>query len=397
MKRALLICVLFSFCSLRVFGCIYNVRDMGFVDIVPNSYRLYYFIQNNTPEKTVSAFKQISYASFMDSNIKVEIINIDYQKDHPALEYIHFWELKSFPAAILMSPTGRSYVIPVSVPGKKFKETMRSSLESIVSSPIREEILSHTVKAYCVVLVFEGKNAAENKRVHDTVTNAAWKIARIMSQLPKRIEEPPHIIVIPQKLISREKMLLWSLGIYGNQINEPHVAVTYGKGRRIGPVLKGKQISANRLVNILSIIGLSCECGLDKQWIMGPLLPLRWGEDIQSDVVKFLGFDAESPMIKTEMSNIMSLDFFRNSEEALSVDNLRDVLDKYSEELFKFQGEPDTKRFSPAKFQELVSQESANSRSGLNLKMILFITGSFVLLILGVGAFILVRARKKFS
>jgi hypothetical protein len=248
-----------------------------------------------------------------------------------------------------------------------------------------------------MILVFEGKNAAENKRVYDTVTNAARKIARIMSQLPKRIEEPPYIIVIPQKLISREKILLWSLGIYGSQINEPHVAVTYGKGRRIGPVLKGKQISGNRLVNILSIIGLSCECGLDKKWIMGPLLPLRWGEDIQSDVVKFLGFDAESPMVKAEMSSIMSVDFFKSNEEALSVDNLGDVLDEYSEELFKFQGEPDSKRISPSKFQELVSQESANSRSGLNLKMIVFITGSFVLLIFGVGVFILVRARKKFS
>jgi hypothetical protein len=248
-----------------------------------------------------------------------------------------------------------------------------------------------------MILVFEGKNAAENKRVHDTVTNAALKIARIMSQLPKRIEEPPHIIVIPQKSISREKILLWSLGISGSQINEPHVAVIYGKGRRIGPVLKGKQILGNRLVNILSIIGLSCECGLDKQWIMGPLLPLRWGEDFQSDVVKSLGFDAESPMVKTEMSSIMSLDFFKSSEEALNVDNLRDILDEYSEELLKFQGEPDTKKISPSKFQELVSQESANSRSGLNLKRIVFITGSFVLLILGVGVFLLLRARKKSS
>ena len=368
---------------------------MGFVDIIPYPYSLYFFIQDSTPEIFVTAFRQISYASFMDSNIKAEIINTDHQKDHPALEYKQFWELKSFPAAILMSPAGRSFVIPVSAPGKTFKETMRSSLESIVFSRVREEILSHTVKAYCVVLVFEGENAAENKRVHKLVDNAAGKIARVMSQLPKRIDEPPHIIVIPQKSVSREKILLWSLGITGNQMNEPHVAVIYGKGRRIGPVLKGKQISGNRLISMLSIIGLSCECGLDKKWIMGPLLPLRWGEGFQSDVVKFLGFDPESPVVKTEMSSIMSFDFFKSSEEALSVDNLGDILDEYSEELLEFQGEPETKRISPAKFQELVTQESAKTRSGLDVKGIVIFTASFILLVFGIGMYILFRARKK--
>lgn len=390
----LLLCII---CSTHVLGCIYNVRDIGFADLAPQPYRLFCFIQNNTPPRVTAALKKISYAAFLESNINVEIINVDQDKSHPAIEYFRFWEIESFPASILLSPMGRSFVLPLSVSRNSFEKAVRSSFTQAISSPVREEILDHIIKSYCVILLIEGKDEAENSKAYEAASHTTQKIAKSMGQLPKRIEAPPHIIVIPQELISEESVMIWSLGLDGNQINKPHIAVIYGRGRRMGPLLIGEKITANRLYKILSVIGLSCDCGLDKKWMMGPLLPLRWDKKIQSDVVKFLGFDAENPMVKTEMSSIISLDLFKQKEDDEFRENFGDVFDEYSEEALGFDAEPNAERVSPAKYHELTSSETTHSKSGLNLKTILYSMSIIVLFILAAGSFVLIRERRKQS
>jgi len=386
-----------TICSVSLFGCIYNVRDIGFADLAPHPYRLFCFIQDVTPQNVVTGLKQISYTAFLDSNIKVEIINIDRDKNHPALEYFNFREIESFPASVLRSPIGRSLVLPLSAPHESFDKTARSSFQNAISSPLREEILDRIVKAYCIVLLIEGKDEAENNRVHEIVVSTKRKIEKIMGQLPKRIEEPPHIIVLPQKKISDEKILLWSLGLDEDGSDILHLAVLYGRGRRIGPLLTGEKITGDRLYALLSLIGLSCDCGLDKKWMMGPLLPLRWDKKIQSDVVKFLGFDAENPMVKTEMSSIISLDLFRQTMDDKLRESLGSILDEYSEDAFEFEAEPDSERVSPAKLRELTSSPTALVKSDSQLKIILYASGILALLILGGGLLILIRARRKLS
>jgi hypothetical protein len=390
----LLLCII---CSAHVFGCIYNVRDIGFADLAPQPYRLFCFIQDNTQPRFIAALKQISYAAFLESNIKVEIINVDQDKSHPATEYFRFWEIESFPAAILLSPMGRSLVLPLSAPHDSFDKAVRSSFTQAISSPIREDVLDHIVKSYCVILLIEGKDEAENSKAYEAASHTTQKIKKIMGQLPKRIEEPPRIIVITQELIPEESVMIWSLGLDGNQVDKPHIAVIYGRGRRMGPLLIGEKITVNRLYKILSVIGLSCDCGLDKKWMMGPLLPLRWDEKIQSDVVKFLGFDAENPMIKTEMSSIISLDLFKQTEDDELRENLGDIFDEYSEEALGFDADQNAERISPAKYRELTSSETTHSKSGLNLKTSLFGMGIIALLILAAGSFVLIRERRKLS
>ncbi len=96
-----------------------------------------------------------------------------------------------------------------------------------------------------------------------------------MGRLPKRIEKPPHLIKLTQQQIESEKLLLWSLSINDLKQTEPYAAVIYGKGRRLGPILRKEHITGSTLYDILSIIGLSCEYGLDKKWMMGMQIPLR--------------------------------------------------------------------------------------------------------------------------
>lgn len=395
-KRVIVIYFLVCFPFSIALGCIYNVRDVGFTDIGSTPYRLYCYIREDMPGDLTATLRQISYAALMDSNVEVEMINVDQQKaspDHivpsPAMKYLEFWDLQSFPAAILVSPEGRSLVLPIPVPGKLFtghsssllKEKLWSALESVVISPKRKEFLASIARAYCVVLLIQGKDAAENKKAQATVNNAIEEISRMMNQMTKSIATPPRLIVIPPELFSQERILLWSLGVNANEVDVPYVAVLYGRGRHIEPLFKGEGITKNGVFNILSVIGESCECGIDKEWVMGTMLPLRWGEKVQSEVAKALGFDVESPMVKTEMSQILSL---RPPESEL---------DRYSETTVEFESEPAVAAVSPAKLRQLISRRPDVSDKRHPYRMALLIVGGMVLLILIGGILIVLRAQ----
>lgn len=400
-KRVLLVWFLCIFLFSKVSGCEYNVRDIGFVNLESRPYYLYYYIQDDTPQDFISTFKQTSLAVFEETNVTSEIINVTRQKNHQAMEYFNFWELQSFPAAILVSPYGRSLSLSISSSHKPFSEILGDSLESVISSPVREEILERIVRTYCVILLFEGKNSAENNKIHEELNTTAQKISVMMKQLPKRIEEPPAVITIPQESFTKEKTLLWSLNLNEQEINEPHTVIIYGRGRQFGPILRGKQITQREMVNVLTMIGLSCECGLDRKWMMGTLLPLRWEKNIQSDIVKHLGFDAENPMVKMEVRQILSLNSWGTLEDKNEPES---SFDRYGEEILRSNENNSSKRLSPSQFQALnspgtaanqnqasIKPDSMLSGTGRDLKVSLYILGSIVLLVLAGGIYVLRR------
>jgi len=383
-----------------VLGCMYTVRDVGFVDIGSVPYRLNYYVRNDTPAELTSAFRQISYAALMESNVVAEVINVDQHENSPdeeadaeyqqAMKYLDFWEAKSFPAAIMVSPKGHSLLMPVS--DKTNRESLWSLLESAVLSPKRKEIVSSVVEAYCVVLLIQGKDDAENKEAQRKVTDAIEEIGRLMNQMTRPIKKPPRLIVVPPELLSQERILLWSLGVNGAEVDAPCVAVLYGRGRWIAPLLEGEAIAVNRVFNILSVIGESCECGIDKGWMLGIMLPLKWEEKIQSEVVKSLGFDAESPMVKTEISQILSL------KPTLETDKpLENRLGGYSEMAVEPESRPNVASVSPAQLRQLASRRPDASVTGHHgrypYRMALYIIGGMVLLILVGGVFIILRER----
>jgi len=287
------------------FACRYNVREIGFVDLDTEPYYLYGYVTADTPEDTIGTLKQISYAALMDSNIKFEIINADRQKDHPAMKFLDTSGIKSFPVAVLVSPEGQSLLVPVTEPDRPFKQALWSALESILSSPNREEILQQVTRTYGVVLVIEGLDAQENKRVREAASAAIERIRTQIPMMPKRIANPPVQVVIGSNSLSAEKVLLWGLGLDADKISRPYAAVLYGRARRVGPLLTGREITETKLANILAVVGADCECGLDRRWVLGTMLPVRWDEKIQARVAKALGFDPENPMVKMEISQIL--------------------------------------------------------------------------------------------
>ena len=83
------------------------------------------------------------------------------------------------------------------------------------------------------------------------------------------------------------------------------MAILYGRGRRLGTPMEGAMITATALRERLVLVGQDCECDLDREWLRGPLIPARWDESMQQAAVKRLGFDPESPMVRSEVARIV--------------------------------------------------------------------------------------------
>ena len=291
--------------SYPAIACRYNVREVGFVDLGIESYFLYGYVDKKTSAEITLSFEQIAYAALLDSNIKFEIIDVNQQKDHPAIKYLDSSQVQTFPSAALVSPDGQTLAVAVTKPGEPFEQTLRSALEDISSSPKRREILQQVSKAYGVVLLIESADAGQNKKAREAARGAIEQIASQMEYLPKPIAHPPAMVEISHESLAREKVLLWSLALDPNDIDQPHAAVLYGRARWIGPMFIGEQITEDNLAAVLFVIGADCECGFDQRWLQGTMLPARWDQKLLSVVAESLGFDPENPMIKAEISWIV--------------------------------------------------------------------------------------------
>lgn len=286
-------------------ACRYNVREVGFVDLRIESYYLFGYISDETDSDTVSSFKQAADIGLENSNIEFEIVNIDQQKDHPAMKLLDSQQEKSLPAAVLVSPDGQSYPVPITERDHPFEETLRSAVQDILSSPKREEILKQAIETYGVILLIKGTDDEENKKAKKAASGVIELISSQMDMLPKPIAHPPVLVEMETKSLSTEKILLWSLGLDDAEVSEPRAAVIYGRGRWIGPMFRGEEITEDNLANVLFVIGQDCECGLDHRWLQGTMLPAKWTDKMQASAAENLGFDPESPMIKMEMSLIV--------------------------------------------------------------------------------------------
>lgn len=291
-------------CSL--IACKYNVRDVGFVYLEPLPYRVFGYVPPDAPEKTASTLRNLASASFLDSNVEFRIVDPAKSPDDDTLVYLQNDFSKEHPNLALVSPDGRHLKIPFSDAENEIQASAWSALEGVVSSPLRERLLREIVRVYALVVLVEGADSVENERAHVEAEGAVRDLAAVMDRFPKPVKFPPQIVTVTHEEVSEEKVFLWSLGVEEEQPSEPAVAVLYGRGRRVGPLLRGKSIQQGEIANMLGVLGQDCECDLDRAWMQGPLIPMRWGSDLQAEVLKEIGFDAENPMVKTEVSRILA-------------------------------------------------------------------------------------------
>jgi len=291
------------------FACQFTVRETGFVDLGDGKYGFYGYVNNATPADAVSAFKRISGAALLDTNVNVEIVNVDNDKEHKALNYLGEAPPESFPAGVLASPDGRPLILDIARSPEALEQNLRETLNGLVWSPKREEILNHICGSLAVVLFIEGADSEENGKAQKVISATIENIASQMKQASYTETGPPALVVLNQESFPREKVLLWSLGLEADELEKSCAALLYGRARWIGPLMRGEEISEGNLLGLLSAVAADCECGFDSSWTRGTMLPIRWDEGMRSRAAKALGFDPENPMVKMEVSSILRTEY----------------------------------------------------------------------------------------
>jgi hypothetical protein len=306
--------------ALRVglaYGCQYNVREVGFIDVGIEPYRLLVYLPENAPAGEMPSLKEAMDVALAETNIRLQLVAAGADANQAAVELAKTHGISHFPAAILVSPDGQSMPLDVSrvssprseggTPSTQtsLAQALPVALGSVLDSPLRRQILEKCADAYGVVLLIEGPEAQANATAREAVSTAITQIGEQLEFLPKPIKTPPELVVLDQKSLAREQVLLWMLRLKPQDVNQPRAAVFYGRGRWLGPLFDVATLTAGNLTQLLSVIGGDCECGLDHRWLQGTMLPARWDEGLQQKVVASLGFDPENPMTKMEMVSII--------------------------------------------------------------------------------------------
>jgi hypothetical protein len=96
---------------------------------------------------------------------------------------------------------------------------------------------------------------------------------------------------------------MWSLGLT-ESAPTPQAIIVYGRGRKMGPVLRNDSLTTEAIYNFLLYVGADCECDMDRSYLNGHLIPLYWSSAARERVGTVLGFDPENPLVKMDMLNI---------------------------------------------------------------------------------------------
>ena len=274
------------FVAVSAWACRYSVRDTGFVDLGLEAYRLRWVTESGASAEVRSKAELL----LRDSNIV-------WDEDPTG---------GGFPRAAglyLRDVEGRILSLPL--PNPSDATAVLRGVEMAVTSPLRERVYREGLRAYALVLLLEGTDGVANARVRQDVDSAITATARLLSSMPKPVETPPQLVAVSLKEQATEKGLVWGLGLDPAATDSPRVVLVFGRGRRLGLPLEGPLITQTALRDRLLLIGQDCECDLDRAWLKGPLLPGRWGRELQQAALDTLGFDPGNPMVRAEISRIV--------------------------------------------------------------------------------------------
>ncbi len=286
-----------------VFSCRYNVRDMGFVDLGRAFYSLFLYIDKGMSADEDS-MRNMLKTELANTNILFDVIDVDTQRNHSGLSYFSKQLRDSLPLLVLVSPEDSVFVFEKT--GKiDLEQYTAGSMDTIFHTKMTHAIKKTVTENFGAVMVIKGEDEPANQYALNQAAEAVENIRGAMNSLPKSIANPPELVVLGKEGRQKERILTWALGLTDDEPAYPAVAVFYGRMRRMGPVLTGDDIDADKLTSMLTIVGADCECGLDRYWLEGKMLPHKWQRTVRDKLAKSLDFDPENPMVKIEMMNIL--------------------------------------------------------------------------------------------
>lgn len=303
-KRLILFLPFLSLLAAPALACQYTVRDVGFVDLQPRAYTLYILPDAETFLLWTEFLEGVGAAFFADSNIRLEVVGNTESKTHPDLAPLTD-RIDSLPRAVLMAEDGRSLILDNPIRSGATQAEILAFLEGFLDSPVRKEITRHLIRSHCVTLLVEGATEVANQTLTGGIDRIHDALAKRLDRLDKPAKEGPKLVRLPRERRDSEKILLWSLGVDERDGAAASVAVLFGKGRAIGGSMTGTEADLQEIEKRVGLIGESCECELDRSWMQGESIPLRWNMEMQTEVARTLGFDAENPMVKMEIAQIL--------------------------------------------------------------------------------------------
>ena len=387
-------------------ACKYNVRDIGFVDLAVEPFRFYGFVDSTTPEEVRSAFERISYVALMDAPVESIVVDVDAHPDGAGAAVFGSLGLDACPAAALVSPGGAALALPLEADDRPFNDALWACLDGVVSSPMRERIAEQTSATFGAVLLVDGPDPGQNRVARGVIEEALDLVKARMGSMPKTVTHPPVFLELDRESFEDERVLLWNLGLDPERIEASNAVVLYGRARMLGRPLRGEALTTDHLAAALSFLGVDCECGTDREWLYGPALLVKWDETHRALAAQRLGFDPENPVVKTEVSQILS-----NVGEGANLDPYSQrygaaydeiVLDALPEEEANAHMSPAQLRQAMDVLPEVepLPAESASPRAEVaagdaSWRMTTYLVGGAAALTVLIGAGILLRARMR--
>lgn len=282
----------------RVSGCPYSFRQAGFVEFDPAVYSVYFVVGDGTATKEALSqwVKEASAELLAESNVAAAAVNVDREPSHRAAAFCKSMGITAFPSVLIFRPGGEGMFLAGTPADGVSKNWVWSELQKVISSPAGEEIGRRIVSHWCVVLLVEGEDAGENDRVRSEIASAASRITGLVTETGLVVEEGPHLLTLPPDC-AEDRILLWSLGLTGGK-SGPQAAVLFGRGRRLGPVFEGPSLTASALYDVFYLLGRWCVCTIDRQWLSGRSIPLKWPATFRDEVMRGVRIDVSSPEVR---------------------------------------------------------------------------------------------------
>jgi hypothetical protein len=298
-------------------ACPYSIRDSSFISgDGPTTFRLCLLTTSGAPERgRLDDAVQVATTTWLAaSNVVVEIVDVDRSVKHELEGAIpgRLLDPAAAPAAVLISP--RHDAIQLDLPDGSLSDGSLSDAVMdlavrVIDSPVRSRLAEHWPTAWCALIVVTGDDPAQNQVAFAAANDAATRIHGTLTEMDKLVEYAPEVIVIPHDS-REERLVLWSLGLGGDSAEdaatEPRVAMLVGRGELRGPVLSGVEITAEKVYESLEMLGRSCSCTTDSDWLSGPVLPIEWTDEMQAKVVAQLDFDPNDPTAAGAIRDVMS-------------------------------------------------------------------------------------------
>ncbi len=277
--------------------CRYTVRDIGFVDLHGPTYTLE--VAPQRPHRVTT--DEVAELKKLTANSNVRIRSAAVDSPYPDADGAEA-NADSERVYVLKADHRDGALLLANVKPNQSADV----INRLLHSPVQKILIDEALQTFAFMVVVESSNAERNQALQVAIDNASDQLQKLAPQLPRPIGHPVQVLRIPPAQREQEKVLLWSARLDDLAADEAAIVVYYGRAKSVGPALRGERLTQRALLSQLALIGQSCECDTDRDWAAEPSLPHAWGSEKQKAALESLGFQPDSPMVKSEVVRILN-------------------------------------------------------------------------------------------